>query len=140
MWCLTVRQPFASLIVRGVKDFEVRGWAPAHRGLLGVHSARAYPSWADVELAASLLPGPVDLDWLLAWALAEPRGVVLGSVQLLGIEALPSSSPWAAFGSWLWRLDSPVAWVRPVRAVGRLGLWPLGAPVVSPSQLSLFAS
>lgn len=37
--CLSVRQPYASAILAGVKVEEYRSWAAAHRGLLALHAS-----------------------------------------------------------------------------------------------------
>jgi hypothetical protein len=39
MKILTVRQPWASLIVAGLKDVENRPWNTKYRGRLGIHAA-----------------------------------------------------------------------------------------------------
>lgn len=38
MKCLSVRQPWAHLILNGPKDVENRIWAPAYRGPLLIHA------------------------------------------------------------------------------------------------------
>jgi hypothetical protein len=40
MRCLTVQQPFAQLIVCGLKRLETRPWPTDYRGLLIIHAAR----------------------------------------------------------------------------------------------------
>nr|CEL75364.1 TPA: putative zinc finger motif, C2HC5-type domain-containing protein [Toxoplasma gondii VEG] len=49
--CLTVRQPFASLIVLGFKAKEGRNWPCAHRGRMWIHAAATAPSPATIEAA-----------------------------------------------------------------------------------------
>lgn len=44
MKALTVRQPWAWLLVNGVKDVENRSWITKHRGPLLVHAAKSVPS------------------------------------------------------------------------------------------------
>lgn len=39
MKALTVKQPWASLIMSGEKDVENRSWATRHRGLIAIHSS-----------------------------------------------------------------------------------------------------
>src|SRR5262249_14891229 len=39
MFALTVRQPYASLLVLGFKEFECRSWPTRHRGPLLIHAA-----------------------------------------------------------------------------------------------------
>lgn len=40
--CLSVRQPWADLIVAGIKPFENRTWPCAHRGPLLIHAGKAW--------------------------------------------------------------------------------------------------
>jgi hypothetical protein len=71
-WAISVRQPFAWLIVAGHKDIENRPWDPKHRGPVLIHaSARFYdgftPSnalrnWPDIT--------PPD-EWLLGGIIGE---------------------------------------------------------------------
>lgn len=42
--CLTMHQPWASLLVAGVKRVEGRSWHTDHRGKLWVHAAAKEPS------------------------------------------------------------------------------------------------
>ena len=39
MKCLSVRQPFATLIVTGHKKIETRRWVTGHRGRLLIHAS-----------------------------------------------------------------------------------------------------
>lgn len=40
MKALSIRQPWALLIVQGIKDIENRGWSTAYRGDLLIHASR----------------------------------------------------------------------------------------------------
>jgi len=40
---LSVRQPWAGLLARGVKRFEVRSWRPSHLGLYILHASSGKP-------------------------------------------------------------------------------------------------
>ena len=66
---LSVRQPWANLIMSGFKDIEIRSWKTTHRGLLLIHAGvnRDRP-------ALSRFKGESD-----------PTGVLLGSVSLVNI-------------------------------------------------------
>lgn len=39
---ITLREPFATLVARGVKRYETRSWATEHRGVLLVHASAGY--------------------------------------------------------------------------------------------------
>src|SRR5271170_2645933 len=39
-YALSIKQPWAALIVHGIKSIEVRAWPTARRGLVYIHAAR----------------------------------------------------------------------------------------------------
>lgn len=43
---LTLTEPWATLVVRGEKDWETRGWSTSHRGLLLIQAAKTMPRYA----------------------------------------------------------------------------------------------
>lgn len=104
MKALTVRQPWASLIIAGVKDVENRTWRTSYRGRLLIHAGRGRDT-CDHEV-------PDDL----------PGGVILGSVTLLDC-VRDHPSPWSIPASWHWLLGDVQPWARPVPVRGQLGLW-----------------
>jgi hypothetical protein len=40
MKALTVRQPWAALLILGAKQYETRTWPTRHRGILLIHAER----------------------------------------------------------------------------------------------------
>jgi hypothetical protein len=42
MKALSIRQPWAELIMRGIKDVENRSWCTEHRDTLAIHAARTF--------------------------------------------------------------------------------------------------
>lgn len=110
--CLTVRQPWAWLIIAGHKDIENRAWTTGHRGPLAIHAGLDVDD-AGVEFARSLgieVPSRSQCR----------RGSVIGLVDLVDIR--PSSSPWARDKHEHWWLANPRPIV-PFGARGQLGLW-----------------
>lgn len=103
MRVLTVRQPWASLIVAGHKDVENRTWATTYRGRVLIHAA----SRLDPTGPATDLPTPL--------------GVVLGSVEIVDC-VRNAASPWACPDCWHWMLARAEAWRYPVPHRGGLGL------------------
>ncbi len=57
--CLSVRQPWASLIVNGVKPVENRAWSCAYRGRLVIHAGKTWGS-DEEEAYCSLLQIAID--------------------------------------------------------------------------------
>jgi hypothetical protein len=127
MRCLTLMQPWASLLIRGAKQIETRGWRAPYRGPLAIHASRTFnpEQWrmSDREPFASALDG-INLHKTL--------GMVLGTVELvdcLPVEELVGkiSDRERAFGNyeagrWGWVLRNPRACV-PVAARGQLAIW-----------------
>lgn len=124
---LSVLQPWASLIVLGLKRFETRGWGCAHRGRLLIHASRSDRGLV-VSAEHAAIRRALEEKGLMLQSL--PRGQVIGEVSLDEILPLSSvdHSDLAAFG-WLvdgplvWRLSGPQAWGEPIPAVGHTGLW-----------------
>lgn len=140
MRVLSIKQPWASMIVRGAKRFEVRSWKTDYRGPLLIHASSAAPS------------GPQYDEWL-GWGLEPlfeavgmgslqalrnlPRTAVVGIVTLEDIwspeqlrdgatadDAVVTGPP--EEDQWYWRLADPREFSQPVMGVnGRLNLWQL---------------
>jgi hypothetical protein len=150
MKALTLHQPWATLIMLGVKRCETRGWATSHRGPLAIHAAKAIPDYArdlfddDEEFrAACERHGIEELD-------ALPLGAVLGQVRLVDCRWTEEARRWAddderLFGNWAaweegrdgrphkrwaWQLAAPRAYARPIPARGAQGLWDWTPPGV----------
>lgn len=128
MHALSVRQPWASLIVLGVKRIETRSWHTNYRGRVAIHASLCHsPECHDLcqrEPFRSLLLGsPWD---------RPPRGVVLGIVELLDcvrVEEMDAPSETErtvgdfAPGRWAWLLAEARPLPQPVSVRGRLGLF-----------------
>lgn len=89
MKALTLWQPWATLVMLGVKKVETRGWETKHRGLLVIHAALVLPkNWtpfARSPFVEALRPvvglnkyGAPNLDRL-------PLGMILGTVKLVDV-------------------------------------------------------
>ena len=89
MRVLSIQQPFAQLVVRGVKRLEVRPWTTKYRGRIAIHASSAVPSrdivreWKrDREMALRF----ADQGWLDREDLkALPRSAIIGTVELVGV-------------------------------------------------------
>ncbi|HLA90179.1 MAG TPA: ASCH domain-containing protein [Gemmatimonadaceae bacterium] len=89
MRVLSIQQPFAQLVVRGVKRLEVRPWGTDYRGRIAIHaSAAVVPrtidrQWKeDREMALRF----ADQGWLEREDLkALPRSAIIGTAELVGV-------------------------------------------------------
>lgn len=137
---LSIKQPWATLIVRGVKRFEARTWPPRWRGRIAIHaSSSAIPrtQWngliSEPEVSEALaLVGLNDY----ADVLALPRSAIVGAATITDARIAldwPAtecgdldcmlSSTWPS--DILWRLSGPIEF-GPIDGVnGKLNLWSL---------------
>jgi hypothetical protein len=128
MKALTIRQPFAHLIVTGRKRLETRKWLTSYRGPLLIHAARS--------VHEEPIPGvAIDLASL-------PLGAIIGMVRLsacfspleltsdvghrLATQLLtPTERSFGYFGPgwYAWELQDPVEFKTPLPCPGNINLW-----------------
>jgi hypothetical protein len=84
MKSLSLWQPWASLVVAGVKTIETRSWATDYRGPLAIHAAKlSYMELVSIVGPTSYLHAPLR-DAGLPNIMDVPRGVILGTAELVG--------------------------------------------------------
>ena len=114
MKALTICQPYAELIARGLKPIENRTWPTSYRGPLAIHAGKSREWMDDGDLEA--YPSMV-------------FGAVVAIVELVDcrrVEDLPVHlrHHQHANGPWCWVLAN-VRRIEPVPARGAQGLWEL---------------
>jgi hypothetical protein len=99
MITLSVRQPWAWLIIHGPKRIENRRWTTNYRGLLAIHASKTFDVDSYVELlydeTVPIMPSRHDFD----------MGGIIGVVDLVGI-VTESDNPWFE-GPFGWVLENP---------------------------------
>jgi hypothetical protein len=131
MKCLSLSQPWATLVVLGAKRYETRSWQTQHRGPLAIHaSARFAPTARGLcrqEPFRSLLARGGYSSWM-----ALPTGVLVGTVELVhcwNVEELPqlTTTEYALgdfrLGRWAWELVQPYCLAVPIPYRGQLGVF-----------------
>ncbi|XP_012865730.1 PREDICTED: activating signal cointegrator 1 [Dipodomys ordii] len=106
-WCLSMHQPWASFLVRGIKRVEGRSWYTPHRGRLWIAATGKKPSPQEVsELQATyrLLRGK-DVEFPNDY----PSGCLLGCVDL--IECLSQKQFKEQFPDMSQESDSPFVFI-----------------------------
>ena len=123
MKVLTIKQPWATLIIQGDKRFEFRSWKTKYRGDLLIHAGEGIDKEAMKRLAKYI---PEDM----------PTGKILGKVNLVDcIKMSPefkemllrenkdiykNSSFKENYG---WQLEDVEIFKDPIEAKGKLSLW-----------------
>jgi hypothetical protein len=141
---LSVVQPWATLLMRGVKRFETRGWQTRHRGLLAIHASARIP-YGERELCRTepcrrLLRDAGYESWKQL-----PLGVILGTVELVRCVRVEDLEPdscsstdrqWASFhpGRWAWEVIQPRPWAVPLPVRGSLGVFEVTLPLFQESD------
>lgn len=137
---LTVKQPWASLVMSGIKTFETRCWETPYRGRIAITSSKTKPPksvWGNYAIQEALGRG--------AYAAFQgeevelPFGMLLGTVEL--VEIVPAFDVWdeavnndeTGLGDFFpdtfaWRLVDPRP-IEPIPIKGQLGLWNLPVPL-----------
>lgn len=95
MKALSIRQPWAWLIVNGYKDIENRSWKTKHRGPVLIHASARKPTTAEVMLAREILRQAAGEYAAQRMPDAEhfQRGGFVGVATITGT-CESSSSPW----------------------------------------------
>jgi len=121
---LSIRQPWAYLIVAGYKPVENRTWNTSYRGPLLIHASLGtdpenfMPKQREyIESAGIVIPDDNDL----------PRGAIVGSVNLAGVvgqqrdNSGTTASPWFE-GPYGFLMTDAVEFEKPIQWRGRLGI------------------
>ena len=117
MRALSIRQPWAWLVVTGNKDIENRTWQTSFRGRIFVHASQRmvagdYPDQRRHVAAAGIII-PAEL----------ARGALVGEVTITGCLSA-SDSPWFC-GPYGFTMQDPVAYDAPIPYRGQLGFFPV---------------
>ena len=138
MRCLSLTQPYASLVVMDEKSYETRSWKPSKNMMdkikgkpVAIHAGKKLPTWM-ISLpktsifARSLYDFYRNVDDL-------PLGAIVGTVEILGFvqteKIVEYISPKEfAFGDysagrWAWNLWNPRMLKTPIPCNGMLSLW-----------------
>ena len=125
MKAISIKQPWASLIVHGIKDIENRTWM-CPKKYIG-HRVLIHASLNGANFWNSPVAGRVDeflreisksgTDWS-----NYPNGAIIGSVKIVDC-VQNHSSVWAEKGVFNWVLSDPILFDTPISAKGRLGFW-----------------
>ena len=126
MKAITVRQPYAWLIINGRKNIENRDWYSAYKGQIAIHAAQGMGR----DEYADALDFVRSFDPALARRIPQPeclvRGCVIGTVLQTGC-VKDHPSPWFQ-GVWGHVYAEARELVVPIPVRGALGIWEWQVP------------
>jgi hypothetical protein len=118
---LSIRQPWADLILWGVKDVENRTWGTSFRGTLLIHAGTKV-EWEAVARLRRRLGIVLPAEYRPA------TGAVLGTVEL--VDCVTSHASPFFSGPFGFTLRAPVRFPEAVLYPGRLGIFPVPREVL----------
>ena len=125
MKAITIKQPWASLIVHGIKDIENRTWSCPKKYLgqrVLIHSSGKplnYDNFYDSILTnEQLLALPENKEWK---DFSFCTGSIIGSVEIIDcVQNHPSI--WAEKGVYNWVLANPILYENPIKDVKKANI------------------
>ena len=149
MPCLTLTQPWGSLVAHGLKNVETRSWRTSYRGQLAIHAAKGFPAyardvleldhfWRPLEVAGHTIGRDPARRGSMAITHDLPLGAVLATARLVRCVRTEDIAPHLSSrelvfgdyepGRWAWELADVVRLPEPIPARGMLGLWDWQVP------------
>lgn len=92
MKAISIRQPWAWLIIHSGKDIENRSWPTSFRGRVLVHASKGMTR-SEYEEAYDFVMCEVDPKICMPTIESLPRGGIVGEIEIVDC-ASQSSSPW----------------------------------------------
>lgn len=121
MKCLTIKQPWASLIVEGYKEYEFRSWKTNYRGKILIH--------------AGLSKEQIMIDKIKCYNLEYVSGAIIGEAEIIDcilvderFDNYLNKINYLVYGnnhvgSYAWKLTNIKKYQEPIYIKGKLGLW-----------------
>ena len=130
---VSVRQPFASLMLAGIKRYEARSWHPTELGWLLVHASSNF-GLTKSEIAEEPLIRNAVRKARLADDRAEwPRSAHLGAMEVIKVLTTPPKRPYSRLDALLcgdspdclWVIGRTITFPKPIPCKGKLNFFEL---------------
>jgi len=130
MKALSIRNPWAWLIAKGLIDIENRTWKTNYRGKLLIHAPKKWADgWRNISnmFSEDQWQSLSDLNkYKLVAQTQMYMGAIIGEVYIVNC-VKNHDSIWALEGQWNWVLRNPKLYEKPILNVkGKLSLWEHG--------------
>ena len=149
---LSIIQPLAGLVIKGVKPLENRSWTTDHRSMIAIHASSKFfpgvlrelwdrggidfrvpaPADASENWPTRAIVGVVELVDCIHYGGQESKRAIVGVAKAAGI--LPPRPTgrqvddflfWGDVDCHVWILANPIEFKQPISANGKLHLWQL---------------
>ena len=138
MKALSIRQPWAWLIVAGIKDVENRPWWTDFRGRIYIHAGKMVDWQSQIAITKKELQLPNNAEKLLPEIFH--LGALIGEVDIVDCkfrkDIAMAFSPWHEHGSWGFILANPVIYEVPIPCRGQLGFFEVNMKEVAETKYS----
>lgn len=126
MKALTIKQPYAQLIVDGIKDIENRTWPTIRRGKVLIHVSQ-FKIKSETNFYNIVTPEQWNnLPGYMTDDIADDnfvRSAIIGEIEIVDC-IKDSKSIWALPDHWHWIIANPVRYEQPILNVkGALSFW-----------------
>ena len=122
MKTLSIKQPWASLIVLGIKDIENRSWSTDFRGKIYIHASKVPIRGLWNNLNREQVHEVIESHKIDNYTVL-PYGAIIGTVEIVDI-VRNYDSIWAEKNQYNWVLKNPVLFDKPIENVkGKMLLW-----------------
>ena len=126
MKAITIKQPWASLIVHGIKDIENRTWSCPDKYIrqrVLIHSSGCHGKKFEINLTDEQMEQAFSLISETSTSGKWAFGEIIGSVEIVDcVQNHPSI--WAEKGVYNWVLANPILYANPIENVkGKLSFW-----------------
>lgn len=127
MKALSIRQPWADLIAKGIKDVENRSWWTGTRERIYIHAGKTFDESGHYYMDGERLPGASEN--LLPRKVDYDFGAIIGEVDIVDCKFRKAVlidtgfSSWHNPGYWGFILANPVLYDKPIPCRGQLGFF-----------------
>jgi hypothetical protein len=123
MKAITIKQPYAQVIVQGIKDVENRTWKTNFRGRVLIHAGKTIIPLEEFKKEYYKTRSKKLCETLISVNENNLTSAIVGSVEIVDC-VRNSESVWAMENHWHWILKNPVMFREPIRNVkGKLSFW-----------------
>ncbi|KAL2942634.1 Activating signal cointegrator 1, partial [Bienertia sinuspersici] len=139
--CLTMHQPWASLLVNGIKRIEGRSWPSPVKGRLWIHAASKVPDTATIKAMENFYREIYALDGMTDLHFPEhyPVSRLIGCVEIVGClrreelaswKAVPEGVRLEALTDFCWLCEQPQILLDPLKMRGDQGVYNLERKII----------